>query len=512
MASLCGLWHGTVAQAQVNLPALGDSVSSDFDLNDERKLGERIMRSIRQDPDFLDDPLLSEYLRGLWLPLLDAARQRGDIDASTDASFPWELFQVRDRSVNAFALPGGYVGVHLGLIAMTGSADELASVLAHELTHVTQRHIGRSMVNSQRQSMASVAAMVLGLIVASRAGTMDGANAVIMGSQAAMAQGQLNFSREMEREADRIGLQLLSTAGFVPAGMASMFEKMESNSRLNDSNQYPYLRSHPLTIERISEARLRTSNAGPGTRSPTPAEHGLMQARARVLMDNAEPTLRRLQTQAQPGSPAMDSNRLAALYAGALASLKLRDYPQAYQAIDAALTLAKARFGTEPRARRALLLLKLETQVAESRPTESLSAALAPLGGDTARPTLLARSQAALAWRRSGESAAAEPVLRQSVEALQTWVTLHKQDVLAWQALSQCAEALGLRLRALRSGAEAAAASGDVVGAVDRFRIAQQIAREDANADYVEASIIQSRLRELEAERRKLMAEMRNGG
>jgi predicted Zn-dependent protease len=120
---------------------------------------------------------------------------------------------------------------------------------------------------------------------------------------------------------------------------------------------------------------------------------------------------------------------------------------------------------------------------------------------------LLARAQAALAWSRARDPAA--PVaLRASMEALQTWVTEHRADATAWQSLAQCAEAQGLRLRSLRAWAEVAAATGDVMGAVDRFRVAQKIASEDAHSDYVEASVIQSRLRELEAERRRMMAEM----
>jgi predicted Zn-dependent protease len=117
---------------------------------------------------------------------------------------------VRDRSVNAFALPGGYVGVHLGLIAITTTPDELASVLAHELAHVTQRHIARSMDASARSRTLGMAAMLLGLLAASRSGSPDMAQAAIMGGQAAMAQGQLNFSRDMEREADRIGYGVLA--------------------------------------------------------------------------------------------------------------------------------------------------------------------------------------------------------------------------------------------------------------------------------------------------------------
>jgi len=250
--------------AQSSLPALGDSAGEDFGVGTERRVGDQVMREIRRDPDYLDDPVLLEYLQSIWVPLLAAARANGNITADIDSRYAWEAFLVRDRSVNAFALPGGYVGVHLGLIAMTGSRDELASVLAHEMTHVTQRHIARSITNSKRQSLLSLAAMILGVIAAGRANSADGMSAVVAGSQAAAIQGQLNFSRDMEREADRIGFQVMTGAGFAPGGMAAMFEKLDHASHLNDSGSYPYLRSHPLTSERIGEAspvprRMRAS-------------------------------------------------------------------------------------------------------------------------------------------------------------------------------------------------------------------------------------------------------------
>ena len=213
-------------QAQNNLPELGDAATEDFGVNTERRVGEQIMREIRRDPAYLDDPLLLEYVQALWAPLVVQARRDGHISPEIDSRFAWEAFLVRDRSVNAFALPGGYIGVHLGLIALTASRDELASVLAHELTHVTQRHIARGIASSKRQSMLGLAAMLIGIIAASRASSVDAANAVIAGSQADMIQGQLNFSRDMEREADRIGFQLMTGAGFAPSGMAGMFEQL----------------------------------------------------------------------------------------------------------------------------------------------------------------------------------------------------------------------------------------------------------------------------------------------
>jgi predicted Zn-dependent protease len=233
-----------------------------------------------------------------------------------------------------------------------------------------------------------------------------------------------------------------------------------------------------------------------------------MQARAKVLMDTSEPALRRLQVVAAPGSPAVDATRLGVLYGGALASIQLREFDRADAIGRAGLELASRQFTAEPQARRDFELLLLDNQMARPRPTEALDEALAPLLRDDSRPALLARAQAALSWQRAGD-AAAPAAVRRSMEMLQTWVTEHKHDALAWQALAQCAQSQGQRLRALRADAEVAAAIGDVIGATDRFRVAQRIAKEDPASDYVETSIIQSRLREMEVERRKLVAELR---
>ncbi|MFO1338848.1 MAG: M48 family metalloprotease [Burkholderiaceae bacterium] len=501
-------WPAATPLAQVRLPALGDSVSEDFDILNERKLGERIMREVRRDPAYLDDPALQEYLLSLFDPLLAAARSRGEIGPDIDNAFAWEPFLVGERPVNAFALPGGYVGVYLGLIALTGSSDELASVLAHEMSHVTQRHIARSMINSQRQSMAALAGAVLGLLAASRSSSPDAAQAVIMGSQAAAAQGQLNFSRDMEREADRIGIEVLTSAGFSPGGMSAMFEKLDSAMRLNDSNQYPYLRSHPLTIERISDARLRARESGLPAPLKSAVPHALMQARAKVLMDRSDQALLRLQGLGAGGSPAVDLPRLATLYSAALASVLLRDFDRADQALNAAEPLLRGPFAGEAQARRQFALLRAQWAAERGGAPAAIAQALQPLQGDRSRPAMMARAQAALARQRGGDPTAAD-ALRQSTEALQTWVSEHKKDALAWQTLAQCAEPLGLRLRSLRAGAEAAFAGGDLLGAVDRLRAARQIALDTRSDDYVEVSVIQSRLRELEADRRRLLAEMR---
>ncbi len=524
----------------LRLPSLGESASDEFNLSAEKRLGEQIMRDIRRDPDYLDDPRLQDELLLIWQPLVAAARARGDIGSDTERLFPYEAFLVRDRSVNAFALPGGYVGIHLGLIAMTASRDELASVLAHELSHITQRHIARSIAASSRSSTLGMAGMILGLLAASRSGNADVANAAIMGGQAAMVQAQLNFSRDMEREADRNGFALMGQAGFAPAGMAAMFDRLDQANRLNDNNGFPYLRSHPLTTERIGEARQRvglagapiapvapvapdTSPAGTASRPamllPPTLGHALMQARAKVLMDNSVSAWRRLQeidlgeaSEALPVGGAAQASSVAALYGSAMASMQLRDFGRAERTLARAdASLQRLRGGASPapypfsatdlgRAGQQLTELRVQLALAGGEPAraQQLLAAVTP---DGSRSDLHLRAEVALA---AGQAAA----LRECSQSLQTWVTEHPRDSSGWLLLSRCAGRQGQPLRALRAEAESQAALDNLAGAIDRLRAGQQLARRSgANGDFIEASVIDSRLRALQSQRRQLQDE-----
>lgn len=515
-AALCAalmLLPAAPARAQNNLPALGDSASEDLNIGTERRIGDQVMREIRRDPDYIDDPLLLEYLQAVWAPLVTQARSLGNIDAELDTRFAWEVFLVRDRSVNAFALPGGYVGVHLGLIAMTATRDELASVLAHEMTHVTQRHIARSVSNSKRQSLIGLAALFLGVLAAARANSSDGAQAVIAGSQAATIQGQLNFSRDMEREADRIGFQVMSGAGFAPGGMAAMFEKLDHASHLNDSGNYPYLRSHPLTSERIGEARAR---AGEGIRPrpvmgsappPTVLEHVLAQARARVLMDTRVDALRRWQALDAERDGAGPNEQLGNAMTSALASTLLRDFERA----DRSLVRAKQLVGAVPRndvrAQRAVALLDAQSALARGDAARA-AAAVQPHANDASRPVALMAAQIALA--ASPSVAKDDPALRRSAEELQTRVAASSGDALTWTTLAQLWARLGQPLRSLRAEAEARYALGDLPGAIDRLRAGQRAARSGGPVDFIDASVIDARLRDIDAQLKQRLADERN--
>ena len=522
----------TQALAQYNnLPALGDTASEDFNTGTERRLGDAIMREIRRDPDYLDDPVLLEYLQSLWQPLLSAAQALGDIDDDLKDRFAYEPFLVRDRSVNAFALPGGFVGVHLGLMAITQTRDELASVLAHELTHVNQRHIAQGFANSKKQSILTAAAMIIGILAAARSGGGDAANAMILGGQAAGIQGQLNFSRQMEREADRIGMAMMSTAGFEPSGMAAMFERLQNASRLNDYGGYPYLRSHPLTTERIGEARARLGVSGVGSPRATlsqPAsalEHTASLARARVLMDTRPEALRRWQSLAADGSApsATRAERFADAYSAALASGLLRDWKLADVALRNAMSLARgsgalqsnyaltappsAPVEADVRAERAVLLLQTQSLIDRGQPVQAREA-LAPLlqsgspvlpnVANTSRPVLLMSARITLA--SPGDANA----VRLSTDQLQTWVAQYPLDPLAWMALSRLLKLQGQSLSSLRAEAESSYALGDLAGAIDRLRAGRRLVGPNPSQnDFVELSVMDSRLRTIEAQRRQ---------
>ena len=522
----------TPALAQYNnLPALGDTASEDFNTGTERRLGDAIMREIRRDPDYLDDPVLLEYLQSLWQPLLSAAQALGDIDDDLKDRFAYEPFLVRDRSVNAFALPGGFVGVHLGLMAITQTRDELASVLAHELTHVNQRHIAQGFANSKKQSILTAAAMIIGILAAARSGGGDAANAMILGGQAVGIQGQLNFSRQMERESDRIGMAMMSTAGFEPSGMAAMFERLQNASRLNDYGGYPYLRSHPLTTERIGEARARLGVSGVGSPRATlsqPAsalEHTASLARARVLMDTRPEALRRWQALAADGSApsATRSERFADAYSAALASGLLRDWKLADVALRTAMSLARGSgapqsnyaltappatpMDADVRAERAVVLLHTQSLIDRGQPVRAREA-LAPLlqsgspvlpsAASIPRPVLLLSARIALALPGDAN------VVRLSTDQLQTWVAQFPLDPLAWMALSRLLKLQGQNLSSLRAEAESSYALGDLPGAIDRLRAGRRLAGPNPSQnDFVELSVMDSRLRTIEAQRRQ---------
>ena len=231
------------------LPDLGDESEAGVTPAQERKLGESVVAQIRASGGYLDDPEVNDYLNELGNRLVSAGADR----------FDFEFFAVPDPSINAFALPGGFVGVNTGLVLLAQSESELASVLAHEITHVTQRHYTRSLAGQQRSLLYSLAALAVA-IAASRSGSSSAGqatSAAVASAQALAIQTQLNYTREHEYEADRIGYQRLVAAGFDPTSMATFMDRLQKSNRFADGNAPSYLRSHPITYERVAEAQAR---------------------------------------------------------------------------------------------------------------------------------------------------------------------------------------------------------------------------------------------------------------
>ncbi|MGZ8155670.1 MAG: beta-barrel assembly-enhancing protease [Burkholderiales bacterium] len=229
------------------LPDLGDSSQSSFSALEERRLGEEIMREVRADRSYLDDPEPTDYLNALGNRL--AAR-------TSDSRQEFRFFLMQDRQINAFALPGGYIGVNTGLLLAAQSESEVAGVIAHEVAHVTQRHIARILDQQKQGTIMSLAALAVA-VLAARANS-DIAQAATALGQGAAIQNLLNYSRDHEREADRIGLQTLESAGFDPRGMSAFFERMQRATRVYEAGGAPsYLRTHPLTHERIADVQNR---------------------------------------------------------------------------------------------------------------------------------------------------------------------------------------------------------------------------------------------------------------
>ncbi len=255
------------------LPDLGEVTQSAFTPLQERRLGESIMREIRADRSFYDEAEATDYISSLGNRL--AAR-------SPETRQDFDFFLIQDGQINAFALPGGFIGVHTGLILAAQSESEVAGVMAHEIAHVVQRHIARMIAQQKRDQVASLAALAAAILL-SRVSSQAAEAAAAFG-QASVIQGQLNFSRDAEREADRVGLQILEKAGFDPHAMAVFFERLQRATRFYESGAPSYLRTHPLTFERIADIQGRIQNLD-YRQVPDSLEFQLIRARLKARLD-----------------------------------------------------------------------------------------------------------------------------------------------------------------------------------------------------------------------------------
>ena len=443
------------------LPDIGDPAGSLVPAASERRLGEALLQELRRKGLVLEDAPSQAYLRGLADRLAVAA-------GAPARSFT--VFLVRDRSINAFAAPGGFIGVHTGLIRAARTESELAAVLAHEMAHVTQRHLARTFEEARRLSLPAAAALLAAALIGTQ--NPDAGGAALAAGMAGVAQHQINFTRAHEREADRVGVELMARAGLSPEGMPRFFERLAREQRLYGREPPEFLSTHPVSASRIADARARIAALPAGHEDSL--EFQLVRARIEVLTapEPAAAAERFRKTVARGTHP----SREAARYGLALALLRAGDAAEA-------VPLLRALQRSDPD--RILYRIDLARALTESGQAAEARALLeATLRLYPSNPLVLrALARTLLAV---GEGARARALLEPLARPGSGDPALHA-------LYARAAEAAGALAQAHRAQAEVYFLNGQVEAAIGQLERALRL----AHGDYYEAERIRARLAEL---------------
>ena len=475
-------WRAPLVSQQ--LPDLGDGSGGKLTPQAERKLGERVMREVRRDPAYLDDWLVRDYLNSVAARLAAAASAQYIGGYRPD----FDLFAMRDPQINAFSLPGGFVGVNTGLIVTTQTESELASVLGHEMGHVLQRHIARMIATGERNGYAALAALLFGVLAGIVARSGDLGSAIAFGGQAYAVDSQLRFSRSAEHEADRVGFQLLAGAGYDPYGMPAFFERLDRAS-MGDAGVPPYARTHPLTGERIADMEDRARRA-PYRQPRQSPEYGFVRARVRVLQQRSRSDymdeMSRMRSEIEERTAL---NVAANWYGVAYAQMLLERYDDAAVSLDT----ARKRFDDTEAS---------EGSSARSSPSlDILAVDIARRAGHNDEAMRLAES----AQRRWPQSHAAIDMRLQTLLTARRFAdaqTLALQETRAdpqqpawWRYLAQASAGTGDALLQHRALAEKFALEGAWPSAIRQLKEA----RDDKTVGYYDLATIDARLHDFEA-------------
>lgn len=312
-------WPPLASASIDDLPDIGSSAGAAISPTEEYQLGRMIMRGLRDSDIVLDDPEVTEYIQAIGNNLASHAGQEGQ---------KFHFFVVRDKQINAFALPGGFIGINMGLILESRNESELGGVLAHEIAHVTQKHIARQIEAMGRTNLVSAAAALAAVLVGAATGSAEAAQAGIIASQGAAIQSRINFTRAHEYEADRVGIDILADAGYDPNGMVSFFELMAQRARLSPSWVPELLRTHPVSAARITEAQSRAARKQVMLAH---SDRGYRLAKARLIILGAETPAKALEHFRQEAGASESEAPEVTRYGLALAYAKNGQYEPAIE-------------------------------------------------------------------------------------------------------------------------------------------------------------------------------------
>ncbi|MEF8727778.1 MAG: M48 family metalloprotease [Accumulibacter sp.] len=468
VVSLATAMTSSAALTTDELPDLGEAARAELSPQLERKIGERILNEIRlREPSYVDDPELSDYLNRLGARLLAASA-----DPTADCHF----FLVRDNTVNAFAMFGGFIGVNTGTLLTAQSESELAAVLAHEISHVLQAHLARQIMREKQSSVATMIAMAVG-VLAARSNSQV-AHAAIASAQAGSIQAQLAYSRDFEREADRVGFQTLGQAGFDVRGMADFFGRLQQAGKVYENSAPVYLRSHPLTVERMSDMQNRAQSA-PYRQVADSLDFQLVRAKLRAQASTPQEGISEFARQLREKKYASE---VAVRYGLSYSLLRAKDTAGAQREYDALAALKPS----SP----LLAGLAAAIRIADSDP---VGAAAIYREGLQRYPQSMA-----LAYGYADALLAAKEY-QQARIFLDAQLQLRSSDYKLYGLLARTFSATGKRLQQHRAQAEFYFLQGQLGPAVEQLQFAQQA----TDGSFFEQSAVDARLREL----RRLQAE-----
>ena len=450
----------------MDLPDLGSQGGAIVTPADEQRTGATVVRNLRYAGLIIDDPLLTDYLNHLGYRLLS--------QHNYDSTNQFQFFLVNDNSINAFALPGGYIGINYGLFSQTESESELASVFAHEIAHVTQRHYARAYEVASDSSLPVLAAIIAAVVLGGKGGEIG--EAALATAAAVQIRDQINFTRQNEKEADRIGIQILSDADFNPENMASFFDKIARESRLYGVNVPEFLLTHPVSAARIADARDRAHHL-PKKKIKESLDYQIMRHRIIALANSDKDNA--LKTYQAAIKTENGQNLIASKYGYVLSLIRLEKYQEAEKEIDALLKNYPHKI--------AFILAKAEIQIKNKRSEDAIKTFQHALNTYPGNESILYEYIAALIKEKK---------FKQAHDVLEPFLKSEPKNPVFFKYMAETKAALNLTAESHEALAEYYYQRGQFHQAVDQINIALKATKND----FYIASKLEAKLQHIKEE------------